>query len=71
MKSAEVGQLVTELGLLDRQALENRLLSLKGSFQFDFTPEYISSLSNERLRHILLAACLYVSQGGTAIAAHK
>jgi len=41
---------------LGRSELEKRLKNFKGSFRFDFTDEYLDSLTIERLRHILFAA---------------
>lgn len=41
---------------LNRSELKRRLLSLKTRFTMDFSEQFLDSLSEERLRHILLAA---------------
>ena len=41
---------------LDRTAVKRHLLNFKGGFKFDFTEDYLETLSLDRLRHILLAA---------------
>jgi hypothetical protein len=41
---------------LDRVAVKRHLLNFKGAFKFDFTEDYLETLSLDRLRHILLAA---------------
>ncbi len=51
-------QLAGELAVMDRQNLIGMLSSLDCGFQFDFTKEFLDSVSLERLRHIVLAASL-------------
>lgn len=58
LTETDVDQLLSDLAILDRQELKDRLCNFKGSFKFDFTPQYLDTLSNERLRHILAAACI-------------
>ena len=43
---------------LSRSQLKKKLRSLKTNFPMDFSEEYLDSLSNDRLRHILVAAYL-------------
>jgi len=48
----------TSIAALGRHELERRIRNFKGRFKLDFTHEYLSELSVDRLRHILLAALL-------------
>ena len=48
----------TSIAALGRHELERRIRNFKGRFKLDFTQEYLSKLSVDRLRHILLAALL-------------
>ncbi len=48
----------TSIAALGRHELERRIRNFKGRFKLDFTQEYLSRLSIDRLRHILLAALL-------------
>jgi hypothetical protein len=48
----------TSIAALGRHELERRIRNFKGRFKLDFTQDYLSKLSVDRLRHILLAALL-------------
>ena len=52
----------TSIAALGRHELERRIRNFRGRFKLDFTQEYLSKLSVDRLRHILLAA-LMTSRG--------
>lgn len=52
----------TSIATLGRHELERRIRNFRGRFKLDFTPDYLSKLSVDRLRHILLAA-LMTSKG--------
>ena len=41
---------------LDRSELKKRIKSFPGRFRMDFTDDYLDTASEDRLRHILLAA---------------
>jgi hypothetical protein len=58
LDAREVESLVSQANSLQREAVIERLLSFRGSFPVDFTPQYLAGLSLERLRHILMAVCL-------------
>jgi len=49
-------KLATAIASLGRTQVEHRIKNFKGTFKFDFTDEYLSNLTVDRLRHILLAA---------------
>jgi len=49
-------ELAISIASLGRSEVEDRIKNFKGSFKFDFTDEYLASLTVDRLRHILLAA---------------
>ncbi len=44
---------------MSREALMEELLNFRGSLRLDFTREFLDKLSDEKLRHVLLAAHLY------------
>jgi len=48
----------TSIAALGRQELERRIRNFRGRFKLDFTQDYLSKLSVDRLRHILLAAVM-------------
>jgi len=48
----------SSIAALGRHELERRIRNFKGRFKLDFTQDYLSKLSVDRLRHILLAALL-------------
>ncbi|HBG25698.1 MAG: hypothetical protein A2Y10_20535 [Planctomycetes bacterium GWF2_41_51] len=49
-------KLAISIATLGRPEVEQRIKNFKGSFKFDFTDEYLASLTIDRLRHILFAA---------------
>lgn len=48
----------TLIAVLDRGELKRRIRNFKGRFRLDFNEAYLNGLSEERLRHILLAALI-------------
>ncbi len=50
---------VSAIRALDRHRLVHELLNFKGALRLDFTEEFLNRLSDEKLRHILLAAHMY------------
>lgn len=48
----------TSIASLDAGELRARIINFKGRFRLDFTCEYLSKLTVDRLRHILLAATI-------------
>jgi hypothetical protein len=44
---------------MDRRQLSDLLASLRCEFELDFTPEFLGTISIERLKHIVLAACMH------------
>ncbi len=48
----------SEVASLSRQELKDRLLHFKGRLKLDFTEPCLDSLSDDKLRHILLAVYL-------------
>lgn len=44
---------------LSRERLIHELLNFRGALRLDFTEDFLARLSDEKLRHILLAACMY------------
>ena len=52
----------TQVAGLDSRTLVGEILQFRGRFRLDFTREFLESLPDKRLRHILLAARLQQSQ---------
>ena len=53
---------VTSIASLGRNELKRRIINFQGRFKLDFTEDYLSKLSVDRLRHILLAALINVKR---------
>jgi len=51
-------QTATSIAVLGKDELKRRIKNFRGRFRLDFTEDYLSALSDERLRHILLAALI-------------
>ncbi len=49
-------QTATTIAALNRNELASRIKNFRGRFKFDFTEQYLNTLTTDRLRHILLAA---------------
>ncbi len=59
MQAQQVEKLVTDIASMDRGMLVKMLRGLDCDFQIDFTDDFLSTLSIERLRHVVLAASLH------------
>jgi len=49
---------ITSITALGRIELTRRIRDFRGRFKLDFTEDYLSNISVDRLRHILLAALI-------------
>ncbi len=49
----------TKIASLPREEVIDALLHFPATFKFDFTREYLESLTTDQLRHLLMAACLH------------
>lgn len=54
----QVEEMIHLIASLDREALVREFGNYRGNFPLDFTPEFLASLSLDRLRHVFLAVCL-------------
>ncbi len=54
----QIEELISLVASLDREALVHEFGHYRGNFPLDFTPEFLASMSLDRLRHIFLAVCL-------------
>jgi len=52
----------TSIGSLRKKELIKRIKTFEGTFKFDFTDEHLNKLSEDKLRHILLAALISASK---------
>ena len=48
----------TSIAVLGRDELKRRIKNFNGRFRLDFSEDYLSGLTVDRLRHILLAAMI-------------
>jgi hypothetical protein len=58
LQSHQVEELMCLASSLDRPALIRQFSSYRASFPVDFTAEFLTSTSIDRLRHIFVAMCL-------------
>ena len=58
MSQTDMEKLVTDLAEMGREGLVERLRGLECGFPMDFSDAFLGSLSLNRLRHVVLAACL-------------
>jgi len=58
MPRTRAEELAGRIAEMDRSDLIALLRTIKCPFRMDFTDEFLSAVSLERLRHIVLAACL-------------
>ena len=52
-----IDELIRTIHTLDREGCKKQLFHLNRP-KLDFTEEFLKTMSTERLRHVLLAACL-------------
>jgi hypothetical protein len=58
LASEQVDELICQVATWDRQKLTREFFAFESRFPLDFTPEFLSALSVDRLRHLFLAVCL-------------
>lgn len=71
LQARDMEELIEVVGAMDRQTVTESLLSFRGTFPVDFTPEFLDKLSTDRLRHIFVALCMqsgHVPEMATAAA---
>jgi hypothetical protein len=54
----QVDELICLLATWDRQTLASEFMAFQSRFPIDLTPDFLSKLSVDRLRHIFLAMCV-------------
>lgn len=62
MSESSVEQLILRIQTMNRESVLSLLQDMPYDFPMDFSPEFLGSCSLERLRHILLAACMYAQR---------
>ena len=62
LEAHQVEELITLVCSMDRAAIKRHLLTFRGDFPVDLTPEFIDALPLDRLRHIYVALCLQAQQ---------
>ena len=55
----DLGEFANSIQQLERDELVGMLRNLRCGFELDFTDDYLTCLSTERLRHIVLAAAMH------------
>jgi hypothetical protein len=58
LASEQVDDLICRVATWDRDTLTRQFQTFRSSFPIDFTPEFLSDLTVDRLRHVFLAVCL-------------
>ncbi len=58
LHAEQVEELIRLVSALDRDLLITNIQTFRADFPVDFTSEFLSGLSVDRLRHIFLALCL-------------
>ena len=62
MASEALEKLVGEVQAMGRDAVVDALRRMTARFPMDFSADFLADCSEERLKHILLAARLYASR---------
>jgi len=58
MKAQRANEVANDIAAMDLGAVKEELLHFEGAFRLDFSDDFLGSLPEKRLRHILLAARL-------------
>lgn len=58
LQSTQIEDLMTLVASLDRDALVDQFNNYRGRFPVDFTEEFLTRTSVDKLRHIFVAMCL-------------
>lgn len=58
LASEQVDELICVLATWDRETLTHQFLNFDSKFPLDITPQFLSQMSDDRLRHVFLAVCL-------------
>ena len=58
LQAPQIEELICMVSCLDRLTLTKKFLCFRGRFPVDFTPEFLESLSDDRMRHVFVALCL-------------
>lgn len=62
LESHQVEELICLVASLDKPTLTSQFMEFRGNFPIDFTPEFLETLSLDRMRHIFVALCLQSQQ---------
>ncbi len=62
MVGKEFQSLTDRIAEMDRPSLIEALRGLECDFKMDFDEEFLTEVSIERLRHILLAVCMHAHE---------
>jgi hypothetical protein len=54
----QMDELICLLASWDRQTLTSEFMAFDSNFPVDLTPEFLSGLSVDKLRHLFLAICI-------------
>ena len=58
LQAHQVEELICVVSGMDRPALVRQFRAYRSTFPLDFTPEFLETVSLDRLRHIFVALCL-------------
>ena len=62
LQAEQIEELVLVVQAMDRETLIDQMTHYQGAFPVDFTADFLSTLSLDRLRHIFLAVCIQSSR---------
>jgi hypothetical protein len=58
LATEQVDELICTLATWDRDTLTRQFLNFQSRFPLDVTPQFLSAMSEDQLRHVFLAVCL-------------
>lgn len=62
LEPRQIEELISLASNLERDTLVDHCINFAGAFPVDFTPDFLSNLPLDRLRHIFVALCLHHGQ---------
>ena len=66
LASDQIEEVICLLASWDRQTLIHEFLAFHSDFPVDVTPEYLSKLSDDHIRHVFMALCVQNQRGPEA-----
>jgi hypothetical protein len=64
----QIEELIELVGSLDRDGLVRQFEQYQANFPLDFTPDFLTTIPLDRLKHIFVAVCLQSQRMPAAVA---